>query len=206
MKRALKVVEKVEPLTRSERGMFRECESIIKAGRESFFKVGGALQEIRDSRYYREEFATFDEYLAKRWGFNRNYASMMITAAEAGSELLTIVSSSGRSLRIEPERETQVRPLKKLPPVERQAAWSAAVEIAGGCAPTEAQVRQAVRQLNPQPKPTAPAAALANLTAVRRALGVLQSVSNPTKNIKAAIELLNAELDSGAAKTNTKTS
>lgn len=193
MRRALKRAEKVDPLTRSERGMFKECEQDIAAGKDSFYKVAYALAEIRDKRYYREEFATFEEYCSKRWDFTRQYASNLITAVAVAQQLSTSVDKGPGKRVVMPESEWQVRPLKALPPPKRKEAWHRAVESAGGNVPNHSQVRAAVRELGT----TLTNRKGSESSIVRRAIGLLKTVSNPTKNIKAAIDLLSTEIDSG---------
>ncbi|MEO2014449.1 MAG: hypothetical protein ABGZ53_08740, partial [Fuerstiella sp.] len=57
----------VNSLTTDERSVFTQLEETIQAGQKAFFEVGAALKEIRDSRFYRDEFNTFEEYCQKRW-------------------------------------------------------------------------------------------------------------------------------------------
>jgi hypothetical protein len=63
----------------------------IKHGLQTFVDVGAALLEIRDSKLYRKEYGTFEEYCNKRWGWQRNYANKLIRAAEVVENLGTIV-------------------------------------------------------------------------------------------------------------------
>ncbi|MDO8614068.1 MAG: hypothetical protein Q7R32_14790, partial [Dehalococcoidia bacterium] len=64
---------------------------------------------------------------------------------------------------IVPQSESVARPLARLTTEDRQAAWSRAVETAGG-QPTAAQVRQAVEEVAPRAAdPVAPAPAPAPL-------------------------------------------
>ncbi len=74
-----------------------------------------ALAEIRDSRIYRNTFATFEEYCRERWGFTKTYANNIIAASEVVSNLTTLV--------VKPATETQARPLAKLPAEQQPAAW-----------------------------------------------------------------------------------
>ena len=48
-----------------------ELEALIERGQQTFIEVGLALTEIRDSKLYRQDFATFDQYCEKRWGWTR---------------------------------------------------------------------------------------------------------------------------------------
>jgi hypothetical protein len=74
-------------LTSTENATLKRLESEIKAGQKTFVQVGLALSEIRDSKLYRGEFKTFDEYCQTRWGWKRQRAYELIQAAEVQSTL-----------------------------------------------------------------------------------------------------------------------
>ncbi|NBV22276.1 MAG: hypothetical protein EBS05_10220 [Proteobacteria bacterium] len=74
-------------LTSTENATLKRLESEIKAGQKTFVQVGLALSEIRDSKLYRGEFKTFDEYCQTRWGWKRQRAYELIQAAEVQSAL-----------------------------------------------------------------------------------------------------------------------
>jgi hypothetical protein len=59
-----------------------QCESVLEKGLQTFIEVGNALLEIRDSRLYRQEFKTFEEYLKERWNMSRAYAHRIIEASQ----------------------------------------------------------------------------------------------------------------------------
>ena len=207
---------KPEPLTEGERGQLRADESIIERCKDSFFDMAFALKNIRDKRLYRAKYRTFEEYLADRWGFNRRYASMMITGAVAGAELRTVVTKRAGVVNVEPTSERQVRPIKTLPESQRKEAWDRAVRKAGGTVPSERQVREIVIEMKASktailaekgachcpPMVDSEAAQRSlkvnNRPLVERALELLKSIPQPTKNISAAIEFLSKEIDGGA--------
>jgi hypothetical protein len=97
-------------------------ESVIKRGLKTFSDVGNSLLVIRDSRLYREQYATFEEYCGEKWGMNRNYANKLIVAAEVVGNLGTIVPK--------PTTESQARPLAKLEPGKQAEVWESVVEKA----------------------------------------------------------------------------
>lgn len=94
--------------------------------------------EIRDSRLYRESHGTFEEYCKSKWGLKQSRAYQMIDAAKVSTNLK---SSTNVEL---PQKESQARPLTKLPADQQAPAWEKAVEIAGGEQPTAKQVEEAV--------------------------------------------------------------
>jgi hypothetical protein len=58
-----------------------ELETTIERGLKTFVEVGNALAEIRDSRLYRESYATFEDYCRERWGMSKRHAVSCIAAA-----------------------------------------------------------------------------------------------------------------------------
>ena len=112
-----------EQLTIFEKNELQQCESIIEEGLKSFIDVGGALLKIRDSKLYRQDFSTFEEYCRDKWGMSRIHAHRMIEAVNVTNNLLPI----GNKL---PENESQARPLTVLEPEDQVKAWHKVIETA----------------------------------------------------------------------------
>jgi len=70
---------------------------------------------IRDSRLYRIEHGTFEEYCKSKWGFTKTQANRLI----GGSEVAKNVTPIG----VSPKTESQSRPLTKLPAEKQPEAW-----------------------------------------------------------------------------------
>lgn len=71
--------------------------------------------QIRDSRLYRAEFKTFEEYCKGRWEMAERTANQLIVSSN-------VIENIGRNCvqtEIMPANEAQTRPLTKLPPKER---------------------------------------------------------------------------------------
>ena len=49
----------------SERQQFDQLDETVRRGLATFIEVGQALTEIRDRRLYREDYSTFEDYLAE---------------------------------------------------------------------------------------------------------------------------------------------
>jgi len=81
------------------------------------------LLAIRESKLYRQEYGTFEEYCQDRWNLSRPRAYQLIDAAAIAGRLSTIVD-------ILPATESQARPLTQLEPEEQAVAWQQAVETA----------------------------------------------------------------------------
>lgn len=81
---------------------------------------GCALARIRDGRPC--GFKTIEDCCRVKWGFTKSHANNQIAASATLDALTTIV--------VKPDRESQVRPLLKLPEPDRAKAWEDAVATA----------------------------------------------------------------------------
>jgi hypothetical protein len=140
-------------------------ERIIKRGLATFIDVGNALATIRAERLYRAKYATFDDYCAQRWGWDRRYASKVIGA----SQVVTNLSPIGDSL---PANEAQARPLAGLPADEQREVWQGVVIAAerDNRPITAARVEAAVREVRPPLKQKRPKRGIPDKTAVINAV------------------------------------
>lgn len=128
-------------LTQSEVARLAACESVIEKGLQTFYEVGSALAEIRDSKLYRMEHETFEQYCQDRWSISRPRAYQLITASEVLGNLSTTVDK--------PMTERQARelaPLKGQPELQRQV-WQQVVETAPEGKVTAAHVREVVEKM-----------------------------------------------------------
>jgi hypothetical protein len=80
-------IEAAQRLSEAERARLVELEATIAAGVRSFTQTGWALAEIRDSRLYRERYATFEAYTLAEWGFRRSYAYEIMQASEVAEQV-----------------------------------------------------------------------------------------------------------------------
>jgi len=98
-----------------------ELEKIIEAGRQTFIEVGTALAEIRDSRLYKADFSTFDDYCIHKWGFKRAHAHRLIKAASVAIELSPVGDVPS---------ERAARELVKVPKEKRETVIKAVITTA----------------------------------------------------------------------------
>jgi hypothetical protein len=115
-------------------------EKIIRTGISTFASVGEALTEIRDSRLYRETDRTWGDYVERAWGFSRQHAGRLITAAEAVQVLEPI------GLHLNSEREARelkgtVKIVEALSPESQQALSTFLKTSTGSDRPTTSQVK-----------------------------------------------------------------
>lgn len=120
-----------------------QLEGTIERGLRTFVDVGNALSEIRDSKLYRQEHSTFEDYCRDRWGLTDRHARRLM---EASSVMATL--ESGPIGPLLPATESQARPLTRLDPAEQIAAWQEAVDTAPNGKVTAAHVAEVVERRN----------------------------------------------------------
>lgn len=133
-------------LNEVETNRLTELETVIERGLQTFVDVGTALLEIRDSRLYRNDYSTFEEYCRDRWGWERRHAYRLIDAA-------TVVENVSLGTQIVPTSERQARPLTQLPPDQQREAWAIALDTAPDGKITGAHVQQVVDEIKGNGKP-----------------------------------------------------
>ncbi|GIK39539.1 MAG: hypothetical protein BroJett011_33720 [Chloroflexota bacterium] len=140
----------MEELTTTETNKLEILETVIEQGLQTFVEVGEALAEIRDSKLYRSQYDTFENYCRERWGISRPRAYELINAAEVVQNLSATADISPAPMSpigdILPTSERQARPLTLLPPKQQTAAWQQAVETAPNGHVTASHVEQVVKQ------------------------------------------------------------
>lgn len=134
-------------LTVVEQNDLVQYEVVIDRGIKSFIEVGAALMAIRESRLYRQDFSTFEDYCQERWGLGRNFINRQIAAIHVVENLVTVVTKNnevnGASFPL-PPTERHARPLTKLDPEDQPVVWQRAVETAPNGKVTAAHVAATV--------------------------------------------------------------
>lgn len=118
---------------------------------QAFYLAGKNLAILRDKKLYRETHTTFVLYIQDRFDYTKSAAYHLIQAAEIVDNLKCpqFVDKIKDSV-ILPTKESQCRPLAKLPPEKQREAWNKAIELAGGKKiPSAKLVKQAIQELNP---------------------------------------------------------
>lgn len=124
-------------LSPEELTTFARCEGVIERGLATFVDVGTALLEIRDGRFYRTDFGTFEDYCRDRWNLSRPRAYELMSA-------VGIVSAIADTGLPAPTNEGQARELARVPEGERAEVWRETLERTGG-KPTAAATRTIAR-------------------------------------------------------------
>jgi hypothetical protein len=128
-------------VTTIEHERLAELETAIEHGLQTFIEVGNALMEIRDSRLYREQFGTFEDYCRDRWGMERRHAYRLIDAADVVNNV------SNWTHLPPPTNEAQARPLAGLTPQLQREVWPVVVDTAPNGKITGAHVQSTVNQM-----------------------------------------------------------
>ena len=151
-------------------GRLAYLESVIGKGLMFVFKVGDALEEIRDQKLFSPQFKTFAEYFDHKWGWTRARCYQLIGAAQVRRNLLsTSVDTAQLS-------EPLCRILAKLPTDDQIAAWKEAVSTASNGKLTPEHLKQAVARFSP-PAP-APASAESKPTGEDKATNLMVAPDN----------------------------
>ena len=105
------------------------CEATIDSGLKTFWEVGVALAEVRDKRLWYGAYASFTEYLDKKWHLRRSYAGSLMLAADIRMELAERVAERREKLRAarpaeapEPEADDDLPPFDLPDSVESACA------------------------------------------------------------------------------------
>lgn len=129
-----------ENLSDPERERLLSCENVLERHLGAFFEVGRALLEIKNSKLYRTDYETFEDYCICRWEMTKTHAYRLLN----GAEIIDHLSPMGDIL---PRNERQVRPLTGLPPKTIQKVWKRAIEKATEKPLTSRVVQEAVAEI-----------------------------------------------------------
>lgn len=100
----------------------QQLEAVVEANLQAFYKVGKALQEIRDKKLYLLEFDTFEDYCQGRWGWSRQNAYNYINGVAIINGLPNLPS---------PTNVSQTTLLGRIPEEQRATVWQEIVQHFG---------------------------------------------------------------------------
>lgn len=144
-----RIVRNIVPSNLLSEAEKKERDSLERTVQQAFFIAGKALKLLRDKRLYRETHATFEAYVKERFDYTRSAAYNLISAADVFDNLkCTQIVDTNISTNILPTKESQCRPLAKLPPERQREVWRTAVEQAKGKVPSARIVKEIVKQNN----------------------------------------------------------
>jgi hypothetical protein len=113
-------------LTSAEKSRLETLEAVIEENMKGFVKVGMALAEIRDSRLYRDEYPTFEDYCRQVWDMGKRYSYYQIEATKVVENIQKNVHNCAQI----PANESQVRPLTQLSTAQQIMAWESVLDLA----------------------------------------------------------------------------
>lgn len=131
-----------DTLTTTEQQQLAALEATIQEGLREFQRTGAALAEIRDGRLYRASHATFDEYLQGRWGFTRQHAGRLISAAEVAQVLEPIgYTPENENQARQPEARAAAKIVAQLEPEQQQQVAQFLRATTGSEKPSTSQIK-----------------------------------------------------------------
>ncbi len=143
--------KETDALSTVERTRFRELDKVVVKAARSFIDAGIALEEIKVSRLYRDQFATFEAYCLNVHNISRAYAYHLIKAGHIYKEMSTIVDKRMPTLELV-KNEAQIRELGRLPDAGARLEVLEQLESDGDI--TAMRIREAVDiRLADEPKP-----------------------------------------------------
>jgi site-specific DNA-methyltransferase (adenine-specific) len=129
------------PLSNEESNDYEAHNERIARGFKAFCEVGESLLDIRRRRLYREEYATFEDYLLHRWDMRQSRAYQLMDAA-------TTIDNLKSSTIVElPANEAQARPLASLEPEVQVILWDVVQQTAPNGKVTAEHVKSVVSVL-----------------------------------------------------------
>jgi len=120
--RSMKLGPGIGPLTTTEETRLGELTAIVDRGFATYFEVGTALAEIRESRLYRGGAQTFEEFCEAHWQITSHRANQLMTAVDVVKEIGTVVPI--------PANERQARALSAAPVGKRAETLQEAIATA----------------------------------------------------------------------------
>ena len=152
------------PVSVREQERLAELEIVITKNFKAFYEVGCALCEIRENRYYRKEFDSFEDYCREMWDMMLRSANYHIKAAKVVDNLhqtllinshkgtmvprINLSEETNQSLPL-PQNERQARILSQLNPEDQPKAWIEAVKtIPEEGKLTASHIKKTIRRLN----------------------------------------------------------
>lgn len=184
----------IEPLTMEESILLVTLETIIAQGVETYREVGAALLVIRDSKLYKIEHTSFEDYCRVKWKFNRANAYDFIrtaAAAQSVSSMIQIDRPTARALAKLPTSELQREAVTRAMPASGEPSRKD-IEI-------QVEVVRTRDYVRPFPAYVAPPEVEAQLADLRKGSNQLGALKNAwgeagKKDRKAFIEWVNCPL------------
>lgn len=112
----------LQELSKTEKDLLIDCESVIEKGIETFKSTWYALLEIRENRLYRSTHKSFKDYCKDKWNISESYVNRQIQAGKIIEDIKDTPIGTGLN-------ESQLRPLTNLESETRREVVKQAFEI-----------------------------------------------------------------------------
>jgi hypothetical protein len=117
-------VELEFPLSEEKKARLHELERVIERSIQSFLECGRALLQVRDEELYRPLYASFEDYLLKRWAITYTHGASLMRSTLLAERLLAGPAEPGGDAPLPADlAESTLRPLQKLPEPLQIACW-----------------------------------------------------------------------------------
>ena len=118
------------PISIEQKSRLHALEQTIQASLDSFMQCGRALLEIRDQELYRPLYASFEDYLLKRWSITYTTAASLMRSTLLAERLLAGPAGPDGDAPLPVDlAESTLRPLQKLPEPLQIACWRLVARI-----------------------------------------------------------------------------
>ncbi len=126
---------------------FVSCDNIVRKGSEYYRHVGQALKAIKIKKLWKKSFSSWTGYCKDR-GISTVQANRLIRASAIDQQIRSAAAESPGKVQRLPCSEWQIRPLtKSMSDDDFLKSWILAIKLAGGKAPSQRNVRDAVKQI-----------------------------------------------------------
>lgn len=144
-----RIAKKIVPSNRLSPAEKVERDKLELTVQQAFYLAGQALKLLRDKRLYRETHPSFEAYVRDRFDFSRAAAYYLISASKVVDNLkCQQFVDTNQCINILPTKESQCRPLAKLPPEQQRQVWNNALRKSQGRVPSARLVKEAIKQIN----------------------------------------------------------
>lgn len=117
-------------MTGAERSRLKQLEDIVSENLKAMLVAWAALAEIKESKLYREQYATWAEYCISVWGYSESYVRKNLDGSKVVLRISEAVNSDNCPKNgdvVLPARESQVRALVPLSDSEQVEVWQLVV-------------------------------------------------------------------------------
>jgi len=129
-----------DKLNTIETNRLKKLEEIIERGQNTFMLVGKAVMEVKLTRLWRQDYHSWDEYCAKRWGWTRQRVHQI----EKSSETVGLLPENVAQMV---DNEKAARELANVPEDKREEVVRKAAKASKKSKATAAAIKEASEEV-----------------------------------------------------------